>query len=87
MKSISMYQRNKNMLKDITNENTFDKAINTLIDNVENYMPLVTGDSGKRSPVKINEDTIERIKVFALSEGESVENILVRMMIIANQLD
>lgn len=86
MKSVALYERNKMILKELTGEKTYNLAINSLIDDVEAYMPFIDGDYGKRSPVRIDDETIERIKSFSLTEGESVENILVRMLLVLNSI-
>ena len=64
----------------------YDGIVNRLIHDVSDYMPLVKSDS---NPVNINlhEDTMDKLKSYAFTNGESYENILIRMLLIAKDLN
>ena len=66
----------------------FDVAVNNLIDKVEDYMPFLDySKDNSISTANVEEITRDRIKSFALSDGESYENILIRMLIISQALN
>lgn len=82
-------QVTKNTKKIITSYGEpFDNAVNNLIDEVEEYMPFLDySQDNSLSSANVMEDTRDRIKSFALSDGESFENILVRMLITSQVLN
>lgn len=87
MKSIKLSHDTKNAIKHYDNSKSYDKAINCLIKEVEMYMPVVDYSDSSKTVVSIHEDTVDRIKSFRLSDGESVENILIRMLIMSQALN
>lgn len=86
MKSIKLSHDTKNAISQCEGK-TYDVQINNLIQEVADYMPLVDYDDTSSTVIKISDDTVERIKSFKLSNGESVENILIRMLIISQILN
>ena len=79
MKSVRVSRSTKERLKQFDGE-TYDKSINTLIDEVDEFMPLI--DYTKSTTLlSLNEDTMRRLKEYRLSYGESYDNIIIRLMI------
>lgn len=86
MKAIKINYELRNQLKELYGQNiSYDGLINRLIHDVADEMPILESNS---SAVNINiyEDTMDKIKSYGLTNGESYENILIRMMIIAKDL-
>lgn len=86
MKSVRVSHSMKNAIKEYANE-SYDKNINQLIDYVEDYMPLVDLSDDSSVIINLEESTVDRINSFKLSNGESVDNILIRMMVMAQILN
>lgn len=87
MKAIKINYDLKEALVNYSDVNTtYDGVINRLIHEVSDYMPLVEQDT---APVNINlhEDTMDKLKSFRLTTGESYENILIRMLLISQSLN
>ena len=79
MKSVRVSQSTKERLKQFDGE-TYDESINNLIDEVDEFMPLI--DYTKSTTLlSLNEDTMRRLKEYRLSYGESYDNIIIRLMI------
>ena len=68
-------------------DGTYDNAVNELIDTVEDYMPLVDLSDESSVIINLEDDTVDRINSFKLSKGESIENILIRMLILSQVLN
>ena len=79
MKSVSVSHSTKERLKQFDGE-TYDESINTLIDEVDEFMPLIDYTKSITS-LSLNEDTMRRLKEYRLSYGESYDNIIIRLMI------
>lgn len=86
MKSIQIHKYNKNVLKDYS-DGSFDELVNKLIDDVKYDMPLTDVDDSTPSSIMLNDDTLDKLDSFKLTVGESYENILIRMMICAKDLN
>ena len=87
MKAIKINHDVRKMLKEYDKVGTtYDGVITRLIHDVSDYMPLIECND---IPVNINvhEDTMDKIKAYRLSTGESYENILIRMLLIAQTLN
>ena len=50
-------------------------------------MPLIDYTDSSRVVVNLKEDTVDRLNSFRLSNGESAENIIIRMLIISQVLN
>ena len=85
MKSIRISHSMKQTFKDM--DGTYDNAVNQLIDTVEDYMPLVDLSDESSVIINLEDDTVDRINSFKLSKGESIENILIRMLILSQVLN
>lgn len=85
MKSIRISHSMKQTFKDM--DGTYDNAVNELIDTVEDYMPLVDLSDESSVIINLEDDTVDRINSFKLSKGESIENILIRMLILSQVLN
>ena len=68
-------------------DGTYDNAVNELIDTVEDYMPLVDLSDESSVIINLEDNTVDRINSFKLSKGESIENILIRMLILSQVLN
>ena len=86
MKSVRVSHSMKNAIKEYS-DGSYDKNINQLIDYVEDYMPLVDLSDDSSVIINLDESTVDRINSFKLSNGESMDNILIRMMIMAQILN
>ena len=86
MKSMKVSHDSKEAIKNYS-DGTYDKSVNELIDHVGDYLPLINWEDNSKTVINLNEDTIERIKSYRLSYGESVENILIRMLITSQVLN
>ena len=87
MKAVKINRELRDELKMYPDCNmNYDAIINRLIHDVADVMPVV--DSFDK-PVNINlhEDTMEKLKAYRLSQGESYENILSRMLIASKELN
>ena len=85
MKSIRISHSMKQTFKDM--DGTYDNAVNQLIDTVEDYMPLVDLSDESSVIINLEDDTVDRINSFKLSKGESIENVLIRMLILSQVLN
>ena len=85
MKSIRISHSMKQTFKDM--DGTYDNAVNELIDTVEDYMPLVDISDESSVIINLEDDTVDRINSFKLSKGESIENVLIRMLILSQVLN
>lgn len=85
MKSIRISHSMKQTFKDM--DGTYDNAVNELIDTVEDYMPLVDLSDESSVIINLEDDTVDRINSFKLSKGESIENVLIRMLILSQVLN
>ena len=86
MKSIKLSHDSKNAIKHYGGK-TYDESVNQLIDTVQDYMPLIDYTDSSRVVVNLKEDTVDRLNSFRLSNGESAENIIIRMLIISQVLN
>lgn len=67
-------------------DGTFDNKINKLIDDAGESMPVAPYDIfSRKSIINLSEDTIDRLRSFSLSEGESIENIVVRLLLMRGE--
>lgn len=88
MKAIKINYDLKDWLRKYSQKGvTYDGTINRLIHEVSDYMPIVsTKDSGDVN-INIHEDTAEKLKSYALTNGESYESILIRMLLVSKSLN
>ena len=86
MKSIRVSHSSKNAIKEYSN-GSYDDNINQLMDLVEDYMPLVDLSDESSVIVNLKEDTVDRIDSFRLTKGESLDNIIVRLLVMAQVLN
>lgn len=86
MRTIKIYKHNKNQLRDYS-DGTFDELVNNLIEDVKYDMPLTDIDGSTVSTINLNEDTLDKLDSFKLTVGESYENVIIRMMICAKDLN
>ena len=87
MKAVKINTKLRDMLKDYPDDNMpYDSIINRLIHEVSDYMPLVESDD-RGININLHEDTMDKLKSYALTKGESYENILIRMLLISQSLN
>lgn len=88
MKAIRITSDTRDRLKEYSDINmNYDGIVTRLINDVEDYMPLPYADNLKYFNINLHEDTIEKLKAFGLTNGESYENILIRMLLLAEDLN
>ena len=86
MKSVRISHSVKYVIKEYGN-GSYDKNINDLIDDVEDYMPIVDLSDDSSVIINLEESTVERVNAFKLSNGESFENVMVRLLVMAQILN
>ena len=86
MKSVRISHSSKMAVK-LFDDGTYDENINKLIDAVADYMPLVDLSDESSLIINLKEDTVDKINSYRLTNGESFDNILVRMLIMAQALN
>ena len=86
MKSIRVSHSTKYAIKELSSK-SYDENVNELINLVGDYMPLVDLSDESSVILNLKEDTVDRINSFKLSNGESVDNIIIRMLILAQVLN
>ena len=64
----------------------YDAIVNRLIHDVSDVMPVIESDSEKVN-INLHKDTMDKLKAYALTTGESYENILIRMFLVAKDLN
>lgn len=79
-KVIKISERNWQKLKDLE-IGSMDKTLNVIMDNVEDTMPFVKYSGDSMKSVNIYKDTFDRINSFSLSETETKETIVTRLLI------
>ena len=85
MKSIKITTDVRKALKSYSDENmSYDSIIMRLIHDVADIMPMVSSSRGVN--INIHEDTMDKLKAYKLSDGESYENIIIRMLIASKNL-
>lgn len=85
MKSIRISKDNRVLLKQ--NGGTYIKNINELYDKVEPYMPYVDYSSVKSHPLKVDDETYYKLKSLAISDNESIDNIITRMFLMLSLIE
>ena len=85
MKSVKIHRQNKNRLKEYGN-GTFDEIVSKLIEDTEDNMPVVDINESAYSSINLKEETIDKLRAYAVTDGESIENILIRMLITSHNL-
>lgn len=87
MKAVKINYDLRDMLKAYPDTNmNYDAIINRLIHEVSDYMPLVEHNEGSIN-INLHEDTMDKLKSYGLTKGESYENILIRMMLVSQSLN
>ena len=79
----------KNIVEKIKNDidgSTNDKKVNILIDTVGSQMPFVDY-STERTSVKLHKDTLNKIDSYRITETESRDNILTRMLLMYEEIN
>jgi len=83
MTTVKIHKNTKNLL----NDTTYDVAVNNLINQVEDYMPLIDVDYSIISTMRLDKSTVDKLDSFRITEGESYENIITRMIIVSQYLN
>ena len=86
MKTIKVSHNTKTAIKNYQ-QGTYDEIINQLIKEVGDYLPLIEWEDGSKTTINLTNETVDKIKSYRLSYGESVENILIRMLITSQILN
>jgi len=85
MKSIRISHSVKQVLSEY--EESYNESVNNLIDLVDEYMPLTDLSDESSVIINIEDDTVDKLESYKLTKGESIENVFVRMLIIAQVLN
>ncbi|WP_458456480.1 hypothetical protein [Methanobrevibacter sp.] len=86
MKSIQVTNSTRRAINELY-DGSFDDNVKRLIEEVGEYMPFVELDDGRLSSANVKEDTYDLLKSYKLSEGESFENILIRLFLLSQVLN
>lgn len=85
--NIKITKNNFDKLNEIRNgTGTMDSTINKIMDQVDSFMPLVNY-STDLSSIKLSTETLERIDTFHISNTESRNNIITRLLIAFDELN
>ena len=72
---------NKEVKDKIPFEGTYDERVNKLIDLVEEDMVLPDHDVyARKTSINLSNSTLDRLRGLSLTESESYENIILRLM-------
>lgn len=86
MRTITVTEDCKKLLKNYPDENmTYDNIVNRLIHDVSDSMPALKIGS-KRGGIHLHDDTVEKLREYELSDKETHEHIILRMLILADSL-
>ena len=85
MKSIRVSHSVKQVLPEYGK--TYDEAVNNLIGLVDDYMPLTDLSDESSVIINVDDDTVDKLDSYKLTKGESIENVFVRMLIVAQVLN
>lgn len=85
MKSVRVSHSCKEAIK-FFGDGSYDENVNQLIDLVADYMPLVDLSDESSMIINLGDDTVDRVNSFKLSHGESFENVIIRMLVMAQGL-
>lgn len=86
MTIVKIHKLNKMKLKG-NDERTFDEIVTSLIDEVEQMMVKYEIDDTMITSIKLNEETVRRLEEYRLTTSESLENIIIRMMLISQVIN
>lgn len=85
--NIKITKNNLDKLNEIRNgTGTMDSTLNKIMDYVDPFMPLVNY-SADLSSIKLSTETLERIDTFHISNTESRNNIITRLLIAFDELN
>ena len=85
-KVIKISERNWQKLKDLQ-IGSMDKTLNIIMDNVEDIMPFVEYSDDSMKSVNIYKDTFNRINSFRLTDTETKETIVTRLLIAFDEIN
>ena len=86
MSIVKIHKINKNKLKG-DDERTFNEIVKNLIEDVEDYMIEYEVDDTVVSSIKLDDDVISKLSKYKLTTSESLENVIIRMMLISQVLN
>lgn len=85
-KVIKISEKNWERLKH-SNKGSIDKSLNILMDIVEKDMPIVEYSNDNLKSINVYNDTVERLDSFRISDTESRNNIITRLLLVFDELD
>ena len=86
MTTVKIHKQNKNTLKEYA-DGSYDEIITKLLNDTEDYLPIINVDYSIVSTMMLNENTVERLDTYRLTEGESYENIIMRLLVLSKSLN
>ena len=84
MSTIQINRHENELLKEY-GEGSIDEIINQLIDDVEDMMPVMA--ISPKTTVRVSKSTMDRLKAYALTDGESYRNIIARMLVLSKTIN
>ena len=86
MTRIKIHRNNKKLL-DAYTDGTYEEKLSKLLEEVEEKLPLVEIDNAPVSNMRISDELYDRIYSYKLTSGESMENIIIRMLLLSQSLN
>ena len=86
MRTVKIHKNNKNILKSY-GDGSFDELVVKLLNDVEDDLPIVDVDYSTVTSMRLNESTVDRLESYRLTDGESYENIIVRMLLLSKTIN
>ena len=77
---VKIHKMNKKAL-DMIEGDTYEEKVSNLIKTVELDMPMVDIDYSPITSINLSEDTLRLVESFKLTDGESYENVIVRLLV------
>ena len=86
MATIYIQKHNKTKLKEYGDE-SYDKLINKLIEEVGEHMPVLEQMKTPKSTIRVNQETIDKLTQLKLYSEESYESVILRLMVLSKSLN
>lgn len=86
MTRIKIHRNNKKLL-DAYADGTYEEKLSRLLEEVEEKLPLVEIDNAPVSNMRISDELYDKIYSYKLTSGESMENIIIRMLLLSQSLN
>ena len=86
MTRMKIHRNNKKLLDEYS-DGTYEEKLSKLLEEVEEKIPLVEIDNAPVSNMRISDELYDKIYSYKLTAGESMENIIIRMLLLSQSLN